>query len=149
MKRTLFLLPTLFAALLLATVMLPVHAQQTQQSKQPPKHVAGKIVAVSHEKVNINNTWPDKVSVMVDNCDAPGTLKTVYYSPATVSDMAALGHLFDENIHSAETAIVPMQSNANGFGLFWLDANDNVLRTGILGDKMDCAAAKALLNQFP
>src|SRR5690349_16151693 len=63
--------------------------------------VAGKVVAVSHEKVNVNNAWLDKVTVTVDSCAARGTLKTVHYLPATVSDRTALGHLFQNDLTHA------------------------------------------------
>jgi len=115
----------------------------------PPAHVAGKIVAVAHEKVNVNNAWLDKISVTVDSCDARGTLKTVTYFPATVSDRAALGHLFEEDLNSARTANMErQQQQPNGFGVFWVNAQNNVLRTGILGHQSGCNDVSRALAQF-
>ncbi len=112
-------------------------------------NVAGKIVSVSHEKVNVNNVWLDKISVTVDSCDAPGTLVTVQYSPATTSDRAALGHLFDQNITSARTADLKAQQMPNGYGVFWVDANNRVLRTGLLGSPLNCSHVQKIIQQFP
>jgi hypothetical protein len=113
-----------------------------------PKYVAGKIVSVSHEKVTVNNIVLDKITVGVDNCSARGSIVTVNYLPATVSDRTALGHLFEQNILSARTANMEKQQRPNGFGLFWVDENNRVLRTGILGEMVDCNMVPQLARQF-
>lgn len=113
-----------------------------------PPHVAGKVVNVSHEKVKINNKWLDKVEVTVQSCTKQGALDTVHYSPATVTDLAALGHLFDQNIHSARTYNNFKQKQINGYGVFWVDANKRVTRTGILGAGVGCAQVPDFLKQF-
>jgi hypothetical protein len=130
-------------ALIALAITLPANAQQ------PPSHVAGKIVAVAHEKVNVNNQWLDKISVTVDSCDARGTLKAVQYFPATVSDRTALGHLFDQDLHSARTANMErQQQQPNGFGVFWVNAQNQVLRTGLLGHQVGCNDVSRALSQF-
>ena len=111
--------------------------------------VAGKVVAVSHEKVQVGTAWHDKISVTVDSCDAPGTLVTVTYAPATVSDRTALGHLFDQDLTSARTANMKAQNMPNGYGIFWVDATNKVLRTGLLGSPADCSHVPQLVKQFP
>lgn len=113
-----------------------------------PKHVAGKIVNVTHEHVKVNTAWLDQVTVTVDACVPPNQLVTVKYAPGTISDLDALGHLFDEDIHSAKTHADYKNQAPNGFGIFWLDQNDFVTRTGLLGYKMDCANVPDMLNQF-
>jgi hypothetical protein len=113
------------------------------------KTVSGKVVSVSHQKVTVNNVVLDKVEVTVDSC-APNTgLVTVNYSPATVSEVTALGHLFDQKIMSARTPNMPQQAMINGYGVFWTDDTNRVLRTGILGHGVDCAKAAELVKQFP
>lgn len=130
-------------------VMVAAMISTVVQAQQPPAHVAGKIVAVAHEKVNVNNQWLDKISVTVDSCDARGTLKTVQYFPATVSDRTALGHLFEQNLHSARTANMErQQQQPNGFGIFWVNAQNQVLRTGLLGHQVGCGDVSQALKQF-
>jgi len=134
---------TILALLAVSALSLPVLAQQ------PPAHVAGKVVAVSHEKVNVNNQWLDKISVTVDSCDARGTLKTVQYFPATVSDRTALGHLFEQDLQSARTPNMErQQQQPNGFGVFWVDAQNHVLRTALLGSQVGCADVSKAISQF-
>src|ERR1044072_1883608 len=140
MKRVLILAMPLLLAF---SVALPSGAQQA------PATVAGKVVAVSHEKVNVNNQWLDKISVTVDRCDARGTLKTVHYLPATVSDRTALGHLFQQDLDSARTANMErQQQQPNGFGVFWVDAQGRVTRTGLLGHQAGCNDVSRALSQF-
>lgn len=112
------------------------------------KVVAGKVVAVSEEKITANGKTFDQVTVSVEACDANGALKTVIYSPITISDRSALGHLFDQNLHSDRTANMPKQHQTNGFGMFWVDDKSIVHRTGILGSQVDCAMVPQLGSQF-
>jgi hypothetical protein len=131
------------ALMALTAMAVPALAQQ------PPAPVAGKVVAVAHEKVNVNNQWLDKISVTVDNCQARGTLQTVHYLPATVSDRTALGHLYEQDLHSARTANMErQQQQPNGFGVFWVDAQGRVLRTGLLGHQVGCGDVPRALSQF-
>ncbi len=118
------------------------------QQQQLPRHVAGKIVNVSHEKVKVGNAWQDKVGVTVDSCAAPGKLETVWYAPGTDSSRTALGHLFDEGIMSAHTPDMKQQQMSNGYGVFWVDGNNTIQRTGILGARLDCGTVPAILQQF-
>ena len=118
-------------------------------AQQPPKTVAGKVVAVSHEKVQVNTQWLDQIKVKVESCAASGTLEEVVYSPATVSDRTALGHLFDEDLNQArQMVMLTPQRQINGYGLFWVDANNKVLRTGVLGYDIDCGVVPKLVQQF-
>lgn len=133
----------LLTLIAVAAVSMPAFAQK------PPAYVAGKVVAVAHEKVNVNNQWLDKISVTIDSCDARGTLKTVQYFPATVSDRTALGHLFEQDLQSARTPNMErQQQQPNGFGVFWVDAQNHVLRTGLLGHQVGCADVSKALSQF-
>lgn len=136
----------LFALLTLMAVALSSSLAFAQPNNK--KVVAGKVVAVSHEKVTVNTTVLDKITVTVDSCDARGTLKTVHYSPATVSDRTALGHLFDQNETSGRTPNMEAQQQANGFGLFWVDDSNRVLRTGIMGHNVDCKNISGFVSQF-
>lgn len=121
-------------------------------AQQPlPKHVAGKVVAVSHEKVKVGEQWLDQVKVKVDSCKARGTLEEVVYAPARISDLTALGHLAEQDVQHARTANIetpPQSASINGFGLFWVDDNNRVLRTGLLGHNVDCRLVPQLLQQF-
>ncbi len=141
MKRFLTMAMPLLLAL---SVVLPSVAQQA------PSAVAGKVVAVSHEKVNVNNQWLDKISVTVDSCDARGTLKTAYYLPATISDRTALGHLLQQDLDSARTANMEhqQQQQPNGFGIFWVDPQGRITRTGLLGHQVGCNDVSRALSQF-
>ena len=135
----------LLAALLagMSVLSLTAHAQET---------VGGKIVALTHQQVNVNNTWQDKISVLVANCATPGQLTEVFYSPGRLSDRAALGHLFEEDVNAARAVVMngaPPQRQINGYGLFWVDDNNNVRRTGILGHDVDCGTIPTLVQQFP
>lgn len=117
-------------------------------AQQQPKTVAGKVVAVSHEKVNVNNQWLDQIKVKVDNCNTK-TLDEVVYSSATVSDRAVLGQLFDAGHDQAKAMTMDTpQRQINGYGLFWVDAANKVLRTGVLGADMDCGKVPQLIQQF-
>lgn len=110
--------------------------------------VAGKVAAVEHEKIQVNNAWLDKVSVTVESCKQPGALEVVEYSPASIGDQTALGHLFDHDIHHARTPNMRQQQMPNGYGIFWVDANKKVQRTGLLGHQVDCSHVQALVDQF-
>lgn len=123
-------------------------ASASLAQNQLPKHVAGKVVAVSHEKVNVNNQWLDQIKVKVASCANKNMLEEVVYSPATVSDRTALGHLFEEDLTHARTANLEAQQQINGHGLFWVDANNHVLRTGLLGHNVDCRNVPQLLQLF-
>ena len=136
-----------FVALTASSGMLCVSTAHAQQ-QQLPRHVAGKIVNVSHEKVQVNQKWLDKMSVTVESCQEPGTLKTVHYTPGFDSDRSALGHLFDQDIQSAYTPDMPKQQLPNGYGVFWTNEDNKVLRTGLLGSKLDCRAVPSMLQQF-
>jgi hypothetical protein len=129
---------------LLSVILLALPAV----AQPAPSVVAGKVVAVSHEKTNVNNQWLDKVSVTVDSCSARGTLKTVHYAPASISDRTALGHLFEQDLNSARTANMERQQQPNGFGIFWVDAEGRVLRTGLLGHQVGCNDINHALSQF-
>ncbi len=49
--------------------------------------VTGKVVAVFHEKVQLQNKkWADKVSVTIADCNANNRFITTHYSPGHVSD---------------------------------------------------------------
>lgn len=132
----------------MALVLMAAGWMLRTDAQSLPPHVAGKIVSVSHEKVMVNNQSQDQITVTVESCQVPGQLKSVVYSPATVSDRTALGALYDETLTSARTANMAKQQMVNGFGLFWVDANNRVTRTGILGAKMDCSVVPSLLKQF-
>lgn len=135
----------------IALVMVAALSLGAAQAEGPASKniVAGKLVNVGHEKVNVNNVWLDKITVTVDSCDARGTLKTVHYSPATVSDRTLLGHLFSANVHSANSMSMEAQQQASGYGIFWVDQNQRVLRTGILGHNVECKNVPGLVSQFP
>ncbi|MBY0405364.1 MAG: hypothetical protein K2X66_15800 [Cyanobacteria bacterium] len=91
------------------------------QADPNAKIVAGKIVAVSHEKVTVNNVVMDKSMVTVDNCDARGTLTTVNFTPSTISDRSILGHLFGKTILSAKATNLEKLQQPNGFCVFgWI-----------------------------
>ncbi len=117
-------------------------------AQQLPRHIAGKVASVSHQKVKVGQSWLDKISVTVDSCMTPGKLETVHYTPSIDSDRTALGHLFNEDVQSARTANMVKQKLPNGFGVFWVDQANKVLRTGILGSKMDCGIVPSILQQF-
>ncbi len=138
-------LKTLSVLGLSAIVSLNLLASAQQQL---PPHVAGKVANVSHEKVKVGESWLDKISVTVESCQTPGQLKTVHYTPGTDSDRTALGHLFEEDVQSARTANMVKQKLPNGFAVFWIDQANKVLRTGILGSKMDCRVVPSILQQF-
>lgn len=131
------------------TMALTFAVSSAMAQNTPPKTVAGKVVKVTHHKVKVDTQWLDQVDVTVDSCAAPGQLVTVSYSPASISDRAALGHLFEEDLQSARTPDMKAQQLPNGYGLFWVDAANRVQRTGLLGSKLDCAAVPALIQQFP
>ena len=134
---------TMAVALLALTITPLAFAQQ------PPKTVGGKVVAVSHEKVQVNTQWLDQIRVKVESCAARGTLEEVVYSPATVSDRTALGHLFNEDLNQARAMTMDTpQRQINGYGLFWVDAANKVLRTGVLGSDIDCGQVPRLIQQF-
>ena len=141
-------------SLLMLAVLLSSGAVLAQQL---PPHVAGKIVAVSHEKVKvtINNKdhWRDQVKVKVDSCTKPNTVEEVEYTPGLVSDRSELGHLLEAALWHAHHVIMNKpepQRQMNGFGIFWIDPNNNnrVQRSGFLGNNVDCGAVPALINQF-
>lgn len=137
------------SALLLAGVLASGYAL----AQQLPPHVAGKIVAVSHEKVKVNEHWQDQVKVKVDSCIKPNTIEEVEYSPGLISDRSQLGHLLEANLWHAHHVIMNKpepQRQMNGFGIFWIDPNNNnrVQRSGFLGNNVDCGAVPALINQF-
>ena len=135
---------------LLSLIVLGVTAPMSIAQNLPP-HVAGKIAAVSHEKVKVKEHWMDQVKVKVDSCTQPGQLQEVIYNPGRISDRTALGHLFEANIHQAHQALMNKpqpQRQMNGFGIFWIDQNNHVLRSGFLGNNVDCGAVPALLQQF-
>lgn len=110
--------------------------------------VAGKIVAVRYQKVTINKVVHDKVTVVVDDCLKPGQLTEVFYNPATITDLAVLGHLFDETIQSARTPNMPKQQMYNGHGVFWVDNAGNVKRAGLLGNPIECSKMGPIVQQF-
>lgn len=58
--------------------------------------VTGKVVAVFHEKVQLqpSKQWADKVSVTVADCNAGNRLLTLHYAPDAVSDAEVLGYHF-------------------------------------------------------
>jgi hypothetical protein len=145
-KLTAIALSALAMASFSALTLLPSVAQA---QATPPIIVSGKVVNVGHEKVSVNNVWLDKVTVTVESCEARGALKTVHYSPASISDRTVLGHLFSENIHSADSMSMEAQQQTSGYGIFWVDQNQRVLRTGILGHNVDCKNVQGLVSQFP
>ena len=110
--------------------------------------VAGKVVAVEIEPDSASVNHQDKVKVWVDSCKSPGTLEEVHYWPAHASELTALGHLFREDVSSAVTPNMIKQQMPNGYGVFWTDANKQVTRTGLLGNKMDCGTVSAIVAQF-
>ncbi len=133
---------------LMATALLLLTPSLGMAQQPLPKHVAGKVVAVSQEKVQVApNQWADQVKVKVDSCLQRGKLEEVVYNPATISDRTALGHLFEENYTSAWTPLMEAQQNIGGYGLFWVDDANKVLRTGILGYNVDCKVVPTLLQQ--
>ncbi|MGE0201633.1 MAG: hypothetical protein AB7P76_11770 [Candidatus Melainabacteria bacterium] len=138
------------SAAAMMTALLLAGGVATAQQTLPP-HVAGKVVAVSHEKVKVNEAWLDQIKVKVDSCRQPGKIEEVIYSPARVSDTTALGHLFDADLQHAWAVMMdkaPPQRQINGIGVFWVDANNHVQRTGLLGNDVDCSRVPALLGQF-
>jgi hypothetical protein len=139
-----FALGLLSVSLLAPLTLTPALAQPAAN----PNVVSGKVVAVSHEKTTVNNVVLDKITVTVESCEQRGALKTVHYSPATVSDRTVLGHLFQQNAASAITPNMPAQQQFNGYGLFWVDATQRVLRTGILGHGQSCPNVPGFLSQF-
>ncbi len=112
--------------------------------------IGGKVVNVSHEKITLpNKTVADKVSVTIDPCDAPGTLKTLTYNPSTVSDRHTLGFLYEANLNQARSPFMTKpQPQVNGFGLFWVDANNHISRSGFLGHNVGCGQVNQLTGQF-
>lgn len=138
----------LILSLLTATWLGNISWAQQTSAPTTPKLIAGKVVAVSHEKVTLNNLWFDKITVTVDRCDARGALATVHYAPGTVSDRTALGHLLPQNMGLAQMPNMERQQQPNGFGLFWTDANGRILRTGIMGSQLGCNDVPRLSQQF-
>lgn len=106
--------------------------------------VAGKVVAVSHQKVTAGSQTLDKVSVTVEPCNARGTQKTMAFAPSGVHDRNALGQLFMESYQHAVMPNMEAQQISNGYGVFWVDANGTIQRSGWLGAHENCASA----NQF-
>ncbi|MBK8189294.1 MAG: hypothetical protein IPK79_02480 [Vampirovibrionales bacterium] len=135
-------------SLLMSASLAAMALAQAPPAAAPPKTVAGKVVKVAHQKVKVGAQWLDQISVTVDACATPAQQATVVYSPATVSDRTALGHLFEENLQSALSPDMKQQQMPNGYALFWVDANNIVQRTGILGSKVDCNAVPSLIQQF-
>lgn len=135
---------------ILSIVLLALSTSVAMAQQPLPKHVAGKVIAVSQEKVQTApNQWADQIKVKVDSCQQRGKIEEVVYNPATISDRTALGHLFEENHTSAWTPLIEVQQSASigGYGLFWVDDSNKVLRTGILGSGVDCKAVPTLLQQ--
>jgi len=133
---------------IIATLLLAFCTSAAMAQQPLPKHVAGKVVAVSQEKVQTApNQWADQIKVKVDSCQQRGKIEEVVYSPATISDRTALGHLFEENYTSAWTPLMEAQQTIGGYGLFWVDDANKVLRTGFLGSNVDCKAVPTLLQQ--
>ncbi len=142
------MLKKLLVSLQVTAIVLSGVAVSVQAQTDLPPHVAGKVVAVTHEKVKVNETWHDQIKVKVESCTKNGALEEVHYTPASVSDRTALGHLLQQEYHHASTANMPKQKMINGFGLFWVDSTNRVTRTGLLGHNVDCRNVPALLGEF-
>lgn len=71
------------------------------------RELMGKVMAVYHEPVTVNNKVMDKVSVTVAACGNE-KLETVSYSPGYVSDDNSLGYLYN---HLAVAARTTSQKN--------------------------------------
>ncbi len=132
----------------LAVMLAACCTVATAQAEITP--IGGKIVNVSHEKITLaNKTVADKVSVTIDPCTTPGQLKTLTYNPSTVSDRHTLGFLYEANLNQARSPFMTKpQPQVNGFGLFWVDTNNHISRSGFLGHNVGCGQIGSLSGQF-
>lgn len=104
------------------------------------KEVMGKVLAVYHEKVTVNQQVLDKVSVTVRSCLGNPPLETVHYSPGIVSETNDLGHLYRQLLNSARTNEVKNQymTLIGGHASFDVDDTNKVLKTTIWGYNWEC-----------
>lgn len=107
--------------------------------------VTGKVVAVYHESVQVNQKWLDKVSVTIDTC-APnqvpgGQFATFSYSPGAVADDNALGFLFRDHANAARQTISKNQYMTVVGGHVTLAVNDQnkqIQKTTFWGHNWEC-----------
>lgn len=131
MQRFLRLSSLLIVGGLLWSVSLPAQSAEW----------TGKVLAVYHEPVNVNNTWLDKVSVTLAPCSAPNTLATAWYSPASLSDDTQLGFLYRNLVNAARSVVMKNQfmNSVNGHVTLMVDDTDkHITKTTFWGYNWEC-----------
>jgi hypothetical protein len=103
------------------------------------RDVTGKVTAVYHEPVVVNNKTLDKVSVSVNNC-ATGQWETFAYSPGAVSDDNSLGFLFNDLANAARSMATKNQymNSVSGHVTLAVNEQNMVQRTTFWGYNWEC-----------
>ena len=104
------------------------------------RDITGKVMAVYHEKVNVNNNWLDKVSVTISNCNPAGQLETFAYSPGSLSDNNSLGSLYGQLVGSAHamTMKTPFMSSVSGHVTLSANEHNTIQKTTFWGYNWEC-----------
>ena len=124
------LLSLLISIIAVLTIVLPaISAEYT-----------GKVIAVFHEPVKIQEKWHDKVSLTLDRCDAPGQFITVHYTPSWTSDDNVQGFLFRDNLMAARQHVSKSQylTLVNGHVTAKIDENRRIQKTTFWGYNWEC-----------
>jgi hypothetical protein len=106
------------------------------------KEVTGKVLAVYHEPITLNNKVFDKVSVTVHACSpSPTQLVTASYAPGSVSDDNSLGYLFNHQAIAARSSSSRNQFMNSVSGHITLLINDQtqlIEKTTFWGYNWEC-----------
>lgn len=101
---------------------------------------SGKVMGVFHEKVKVNTSWMDKVSVTIRPCDGSAPLATYHYSPTIISDENVSGHLFNHLVTGARHSETKTQfmNSVNGHVTLNVTDQDQILKTTFWGHNWEC-----------
>ena len=131
MQRLRWLSSFLIAGCLLVASQLPARSAEW----------TGKVLAVYHEPVNVNNVWMDKVSLTLAPCSAPNTLATAWYNPGTLSEENHLSFLYRNLANAARSVVMKNQymNSVNGHVTVVVDDTDkHITKTTFWGYNWEC-----------
>lgn len=123
-------------SLVAASVMLALAVSAPTMAKE----VSGKVVAVYHEKVTVNNKVLDKISSTVRSCEPGNPFVTVNYSPGALSDDNAYGYIYNHLLNAARAAVTKSQyiNSVSGHVTFTTNDSNTVSKTKFWGYNWEC-----------
>ena len=122
-----------FALLALLCLSMPGVSAQARE-------ISGKVLAVFHESVSVNNRWLDKISVTINSCNPAGQWETVSYSPGVLSNENSLGFLYGEMAGAAHSVVMktPYLNSVSGYVTLAVNDQNVVQKTTFWGYNWEC-----------